>query len=160
MFLKSFLVFFFLLHFPVKVLDTAFKIVLCNMLRDKMTKCWNAKMPRPCFWKTPLFMFLRFQRIALDVSYGFWPNRSMFLIVMFLIKKACRAPTRLIRNPIGCLTNIPNPIDLIQISRVCGFNPNQLSTVLAVAGAHPCGLKTIGLQCFPIFVRHTGQIST
>ena len=32
-------------------------------------------------------MFLRFQRIALDV-YGFWRNRSMFHIVLF-IKKAC-----------------------------------------------------------------------
>ena len=32
-------------------------------------------------------MFLRFQRIALDVSYGFGRNRSMFLIVVFLIKK-------------------------------------------------------------------------
>ena len=34
-------------------------------------------------------MFLRFQRIALDVSYGFGRNRSMFLIVVFLIKKVC-----------------------------------------------------------------------
>ena len=34
-------------------------------------------------------MFLRFQRIALDVSYGFGQNRSMFLIVVFPIKKAC-----------------------------------------------------------------------
>ena len=34
-------------------------------------------------------MFLRFQRIALDVSYVFGRNRSMFLIVVFLIKKAC-----------------------------------------------------------------------
>ena len=35
-------------------------------------------------------MFLGFQRIALDVSYGFLPfGRSMFLIVVFLIKKAC-----------------------------------------------------------------------
>ena len=33
-------------------------------------------------------MFLRFQRIALDVSYGFGRNRSMFLIVVFLIKKS------------------------------------------------------------------------
>ena len=33
-------------------------------------------------------MFHRFQRIALDVSY-FWGNRSMFLIVVFLMKKAC-----------------------------------------------------------------------
>ena len=32
-------------------------------------------------------MFLRFQRIALDVSYDFGRNRSMFLIVVFLIKK-------------------------------------------------------------------------
>ena len=31
-------------------------------------------------------MFLRFQKIALDVSYGFGRNRSMFLIVVFLIK--------------------------------------------------------------------------
>ena len=28
-----------------------------------------------------------FQRIALDVSYGFGRNRSMFLIVVFFIKK-------------------------------------------------------------------------
>ena len=33
-------------------------------------------------------MFLRFQRIALDVSYGFGRYRSMFLIVVFLIKKS------------------------------------------------------------------------
>ena len=33
-------------------------------------------------------MFLRFQRIALDVSYGFGRNRSMFLIVVFLIRKS------------------------------------------------------------------------
>ena len=32
-------------------------------------------------------MFLRFQKIALDVSYGFGRNRSMFLIVASLIKK-------------------------------------------------------------------------
>ena len=32
-------------------------------------------------------MFLRFQSIALDVSYDFGRNRSMFLIVVFLIKK-------------------------------------------------------------------------
>ena len=32
-------------------------------------------------------MFLRFQRIALDVSYDFGRNRSMFLMVVFLIKK-------------------------------------------------------------------------
>ena len=34
-------------------------------------------------------MFLRFQKIALDVSYGFGRNRSMFLIVVFLIEKVC-----------------------------------------------------------------------
>ena len=33
-------------------------------------------------------MFLRFQKIALDVSYDFGQNRSMFLIVVFLIKNA------------------------------------------------------------------------
>ena len=32
-------------------------------------------------------MFIKFQRIALDVSYGFERNRSMFLIVVFLMKK-------------------------------------------------------------------------
>ena len=33
-------------------------------------------------------MFLRFHRIALDVSYGFGRSRSMFLIVVFLINKS------------------------------------------------------------------------
>ena len=33
-------------------------------------------------------MFLRSQRIALDVYYGFGRNRSMFLIVVFLMKKS------------------------------------------------------------------------
>ena len=32
-------------------------------------------------------MFLRYQNIALDVSHGFGRNRSMSLIVAFLIKK-------------------------------------------------------------------------
>ena len=35
-------------------------------------------------------MFLRFQRIALDVSYGFGRSRSMFLIVVLLIVKKKR----------------------------------------------------------------------
>ena len=39
------------------------------------------------FLKTPIFLFLRFQRIALDVSYCFQRKRSMFLMVVFLIKK-------------------------------------------------------------------------
>ena len=33
-------------------------------------------------------MFLRFQSIALDVSYGFGRSRSMFLVVVFLMKKS------------------------------------------------------------------------
>ena len=33
-------------------------------------------------------MFLRFQRIALNVSYGFGRYRSMFLIVVFLMKES------------------------------------------------------------------------
>ena len=33
-------------------------------------------------------MFLRFMTVALDVSKGFGRNRSMFLIVVFLIKKS------------------------------------------------------------------------
>ena len=32
-------------------------------------------------------IFLRFQKIALDVSHGFGRNKSIFLIVVFLIKK-------------------------------------------------------------------------
>ena len=34
-------------------------------------------------------MFLRFQKIALDVSYGFRQYSPLFLIEVFLIKKAC-----------------------------------------------------------------------
>ena len=45
-------------------------------------------------------MFLRLQRIALDVSYVFGRNRSMFLIVVFLIKKSVylRSHKNLIAN--------------------------------------------------------------
>ena len=45
-------------------------------------------------------MFLRFQRIALDVSYGFGRNRLMFLIVVFLTKKACTFKEPVFRKPI------------------------------------------------------------
>ena len=34
-------------------------------------------------------MSIRYQKTALDVSYGFDQSRPMFLIVVFLIKKAC-----------------------------------------------------------------------
>ena len=34
-------------------------------------------------------MFLRFQKIALDVSHGFRQYSPLFLIEVFLIKKAC-----------------------------------------------------------------------
>ena len=37
-----------------------------------------------------LKMFLRFQRIALYVSYGFRQYNPLFLIEVFLIKKACK----------------------------------------------------------------------
>ena len=43
-------------------------------------------------------MFLMFQMIALDVSYGFGRYRSMFLIIVFLIKKACILVVHLMFN--------------------------------------------------------------